>query len=589
MKKFLFLLLCTNLLLVPLFAEEAPFRSMVQPESNTFNSSGGIFETDVDKFLDVASFSEIQGDKVLFLGGTTDQLEAGFAGSLGSIYLGGYYSGSIIGKYVDLGPWNPPGKQELTTDVTTDHIYDGNMTIIGKTVTTDISQNGSFVTETSNTGAVFMGLGSMVFSLGVYQNGNLKSEAFNTPGIPLTDIGSAMDLLKSVTGNNSVDNSTIVYNSDGDILSEISEVYSDGVNNTSSIYPLLSWGAALNLGSMVMKPRVSFAFGIDGDTSDQTRSYYEMTNVEGLPVYDEMAGISAYEKDVFSYGASRYNINPEASVEFVIDKNDSLVSFGVGYKLAMYLYNNGYTDIDGTDQTVSGIASTYTTTEYTTTGILNSNETVTDAFQIDEKSEFVHSINPMVKMSKSISDRLTIGGKLRAPVTITSTSGMDSGKVQETVTYTDNLNPMNNTTTVTTLNYTGDTTAVMELDIAPEVSVGLQFDIVPDKFILNSGFTYHVPSYYSKTEDVTKSGFNTRTVEETYADGTVDTTYSSNEGAARDEKQITTQSWDDMSFDVSAGLTMNISEGYSLDLNMVYSGVNVIAIYAFTAQFVISK
>ena len=91
-------LLATALVLAVCFAAVSA-GNRIDPTSMTDESSQGLFGTDVDDYLDVNEWSNVQPTKVFgFLSyGTsgTDKINTGFAMPVGKFYLGAFFGGQL--------------------------------------------------------------------------------------------------------------------------------------------------------------------------------------------------------------------------------------------------------------------------------------------------------------------------------------------------------------------------------------------------------------------------------------------------------------------------------------------------------------
>jgi hypothetical protein len=90
------------------------------PESNTSKATFENFGTDVDNYLDVHSYGDVEFDKWFGFGAydTGLNLGLGYARKLGGIYLGAFYTGNVI-QYIERDRnWNPDGEGKKTETIT---------------------------------------------------------------------------------------------------------------------------------------------------------------------------------------------------------------------------------------------------------------------------------------------------------------------------------------------------------------------------------------------------------------------------------------------------------------------------------------
>ena len=581
MKK-LFLLSCTIFLLVPLFAEDSPFSSVVQPTSNTFNATQGIMSSDADKFMDVADFSTLGKESILFLGLEDGTVDGGYAASYNNLYLGVYYKGYVVDlDGLDSTPGTPQNttNHKLTTEVETDPIFDDTYTQIGEieTETTyygdDPTNRNEFDTKEYNVGAVILGFGNIGVQLSFEQNLSSKEAAY--------DSGFNYNQDKEVVVSE--------YDASGNLLYRDSTEI-DGTKKWSEMIPAISVGSTIATDSITIKPRLNFAYKMNQDNGEAEETSFTTVTGTGRTI-EGMSDVTAYSYNSLNQSEDASVLDGDISAEFVLDKGDSVITFGIGYGLNKPLYKNSYDGQDGDSESVDGTSWYSYENSYDFTngpGIIEQTEAY--SYGIDEITEITHTINPMVKMTKDVTDRLTLGAKLRADVTLWSKTTESSSMTYATVTSTDSTDTSNSNNYTTEKVTTNPVSEEEEssMSIIPVLDLGMQYQLIPSRLTLNAGVAYTIPGYTKTASKETNSGYWNQTTTTTYADGTESSSYTEMITNSVTNTETNSVDWTSLALDVNAGLMFNITDDVRLDL-LMNSGTTSVDSTTFTTQLVISK
>ena len=558
MKKSLLLLLCTAFLIASLFSEE-----IATPTSKTSTASAGIFSTDVDNFMSVHGFSEIN-DSFLFLSLENSDPQVGYGKVFNFGYLGFYYDGYMVDH-----------NGALKTEVVTDPILDSDFNRLGEIVTTTTTySDGSDTTDEGNTGSILFGLGTLGIQLAFKQETAQEDYEYNSIFFYSTD----------------KEYSECQYDADGNLIYKTYDS-NDGENFSGSLKPALTVGTVIETDSLTIKPKLNVSFDFFRSNGTGSEKAYKTSLGTGNTV-EGIDDIIAYDSRATEWNSNRNILDAIVASDIEL-KNG--ITVGVSYGLNKPFYSNTYTGTGGSEKTVNGTAQSYSETQYdfTTDGVTAVSETYD--YNYTEFSQIMHNIDLSVSTSKDLSERFTVGGKLKVGTEIYSRDRKYVSGYQILLTSTDN----NDSTS--TNNYTNETTyesaaTVNEnsyLMITPVLNLGMQYELIPSKLTLNAGVVYSLPQYTNKTTTSYIEGHSTTYIENTNSDGTVDTTYSAAgvEGT-RTGTETKELNWDAFEYSVSAGMSFALTESAVLDLLMANVGgsmPNTIYASAFTAQIVFSK
>jgi hypothetical protein len=531
----------------------APASQGFAPASNTAQATGYVFQTDVDYFMSTTDYGKLGLDKWFGFAGldVSNYLPAlGYAGKLGSIYLGSFYSGNVLYK----GASQPDTIQVQTTDYYNSGVYFGQQKIT--TTHSDRDPTGSF-----NSAGVLIGVGGMGFKLGFWEDmSSLKTQ--------LSADGSFNNATDSDTTNTTTGAHTITQ-------------YTDGSKVSGDMVPSLGWGMNLALGSMTLKPFVQLSADIYKDNRAATSSSYTEYN-GAIPL--------GTTKTTYTAGDNNGYIAPSgmlgASLEIAKDK--AVTELGLSYNLTLPLYSNNYKDVTGSDTSVKGTA-TYTNHVAVTEDANGLDNNAYADVTTSEKSEMDHDIGLMYRYKKEVSDRVSIGFLLNPSVSITSAKSTDK-EVQTTVdTFTTySQDPANSYVETIVDTMPGYTTETSTFSAGAYGAASLAFSVVPETFVLHAGLNVGAPTFTNRTVTVTKSGFETTTDQVVNGNGKV--TYDSTSatvGATRNESKTVSNSWNSMSAWVTAGFTLNVAKDMALDA-LMNSG-NTINATTFSLIFTIKQ
>lgn len=507
------------------------------PTSNLNTATASVFSSDVDNYLTVNNFSKVTFDKnFAFVGLKSGILDLGFATKIGSLYLGGYYNGTMLNEN------NAKVTETVDTDVT---LLNG---VIASTKTTTTKQLSDTACNSVNNANVLLGIAGMGFKLGF----NQWASTWVAP--------TAADTLSLVT-TDTADNSTS------------STVYSNTSKENSSMTPSIQWGMNLPIGDMILKPNATVAVEINQSnsayTKDVTKTVAGSTPL-GFPTVNEVSSTSSGYIDP----SAKLNAN------LTFAKVDGAqATMGLTYEFHMPLYGEGTKASKVTKTTTLAVAqtTTATVTDVTTTPHFDMSNTVTPAFYY----------------TKDFGDQLSVGFNAKATVQILNQKDTPT-KVTTTVTATDKYDPdLSTDTTITqTITAPGVTTETTTLTVTPTLKLGFVYKVVPNKLSLNAGYAIAAPVFTNTVESKTRSAMTTTTTKTVDGNGVTisDTTAASNEDRtlANAETRTTTTSWGTLSGTLTFGPTFNFNDNFALDASVALGTGGTASLFGFGGDSILA-
>jgi hypothetical protein len=490
--------------------------------SNTSAATAGNIKTDVDNFVSTRDFGSVEFDKAFLFGQVSPSIfDLGYARRFGSVYLGANFIGSLTNNSI---------RSADTTVITTNNSSGVPITTVSTQTTESVSGEDA-LTVTNNNLDVLIGLGLGFGNLGIKVG---FSENLSTTVTPYRDINNG-----NITTN--FNDVTEYANGDKTIASE----YTDYSYLSGNMTPKVAVGTAISLGSLVIKPELTAAIGINPDKT----SYSRITSQYTVNGYTTGGNSGEYERD---YGYIRPNINLDVGVDFS-------PTFGVGlaYGIGFNVYNG-----DGQTQTSKY---TYVSQDNATTH----NASYTETKNVIERTDITNTITPSVSWSKDIGDRLKLGFGGKAAVSIrtrstsptfesTSTSQYQQ-KSGDVVTYDQSF------VSQRVSGSTANPTETTNLDIIPQVNLGIQWQIIPNRFALNAGLGLNVFEF-SRNQTITKpAGIQTRT--DYNAAGGVTGVYQTGGSLSSytDQENVTSTFYILQSASPSVGLVFSVTDKFTLD------------------------
>lgn len=532
-------LLVTAMILLAL----APLTAQV---SNTLRATAGNIETDVDNFMSVNDYNEVDMEKWFGYVGPDwgGVLSLGYARKIGGIYLGTYYNGNVL----DMN-WN--GSTEIIEVETNPTVVNG--IVISEKVTTTTETREPAI-DTNNSVGVLIGAFGMGFRLSFEEDMETASGRLNEWGNGATDIIS----IDSATGIKTVDK------------------YTDGSMVEGTMIPSLSWGMNLPLAGMTLKPTATLKVAFDQDSITSTRT--QDTKINGTRPLD-------FPLVVTTAGTSANTITPSIllGAELLMGEKDATrKSFGLNYTLGLDLYSNTYKNASGSDEKVKGTVLTFKNTTSTTKSDNNTTVVTSNVANISERSAMNHYLSPSFRYSKDVSDRVSLSLYTGVDV-MYETSSTTSKKIETTITNGKSVSPDLADSYVATIHTTtpGNTVEITELNVFPGFTGGLTYSVIPKVFTLNAGLSVNAPSFRTSTTKTTRSDFYKRTTKMIDGEGTVvqDDIVITGSGVdledPRTESKSVTNHWSELDASISGGFTLNIHENIALDALMTGTGVTI--------------
>jgi len=504
-------------------------------ESNQSGATAGVFGTDVDSFMDVNSYGDVEFNKWFgFLGGDNSGIVSlGYATKFGNIYLGGFYTGNIFRSGTN-------ETKRLTTSW--DPIL---MQLLTKTDTTIYTQT---TTNTNNNIAALIGVAGMGIKLGFSED----ITTYNTP-------------YNVYRNNTNTGTSTVTQNVDGSIT------YSgnDSINYEESkadLMPYIQWGMKLDLGSGTLVPRVGAAINFARDIRIDEFYSSARTELNGKNI----AGTEDITRQDIKNDHMRIFI--DAGADYYLNDNFYV---GLDYELEMVSISNDYSAL-GKSGSIAGYRQTYAVSS--TTNYLDRTEKVNQVnLYVGEWNDLRHTITPAVCKTSTIGDDLQLGVLFSLPIVIfnnTENSYRDQWKLEEE-TYNDANDSSKNRTAYTERHYAGEKTEKSTLDIAPTVGIGASYNLIPGRFTVNAGVTLNPISYYRESTVTSPNGVNSSYYKEEMGSGSNKYTSSEYKYVDAPDVEDTVQnitSWKGLNGSVAGGFVFNFNENFALDF--MVSAVN---------------
>lgn len=530
------------------------FMPLAAQTSNTNKATADNFDTDVDNYMSVTDYGEVAMEKWFgFAGFEGTALSLGYARLLGPLYLGTYYTGTVLFS-----------NQKETVNVdTTPSILSG--IVVGKTVKTDTFKDNADFT-TNNTASVLIGTIGMGFRLNFTENLTTASGRLNASGNAATDTVTVNDSTNTKTGTE----------------------WTDGSKLSGYMIPSVAWGMNLPLSGMTLKPTALIGVNFNMNSNVYTRNVY--TEINGMtPI--------GTPHTVTTGGNSINSLLPYVNLgaELVMAEKDATQkTFGLSYSLNLGLYSNNYVNVSGSDENVKGFVSWSNSSTVTET-IASKTVQNTNTANILEYSSMSHRITPSFRYTKDVSDRVSFGLNTTAPI-ILSSSLNSSKTVTTTITNVQSFSSTPSASSVTTTISTtpGDTVNTTELTVSPAIKGGLTYSVIPKVFVLKAGLSINAPSFRTKTETKTRNEYYKSTTTTVDGSGAVTNTVSYTGSTVdlddtRTESQDVTNAWGSLGAVVSGGFTLNVAENIAFDALMNNSGVAKLDATTFSLIFTIKK
>jgi hypothetical protein len=511
-------------------------------ESNQLQATAGVFGTDVDNYMNVNYYDEVEFGKWFGYLGYNGLLNLGYATKIGfgggeeggnSIYLGLFYRGSAISFDTD-----------KTTRLTTK--WDTNLqTMTGKVDEVEYERT---VTYTNNNITALIGIAGMGIKVGFYEN----LASYNTP------LNAGRDGLSTVTEN---PDGTISYTDNASINYE--ELKGD-------IFPYLQWGMKLNLGSNVLAPRVGV--GVNFYQDKLIDEYYSAGRVE---YQGKIVGSEEINRQDNNNGY--LGLDVAVGADYYLD--DSMY-VGIDYALGVKFYSTDYSG-GGKSGSVDGTINSHTytkTSDYVALGYTEK----TDSLKLDitEQSYMSHQIIPAFWKEKKISEDLKVGVLVQLPVTIISQTASDYTDEYQTIerTYKDTNFSNQNETTTSEKHIAGDLVETSVFSISPSIGVGASYALIPGRFTVNAGVNV-TPLAYTNTSKVTsRNGVDTNHTKTEIGSGSNKFTSAETETVTYDDVKDSVNDvsvWTGLGGSIAAGFVFSFNENFSLDLLAGTSGFDI--------------
>jgi hypothetical protein len=527
-------------LAAPVFAP-----SVYGQSSPTGTATAGVFTTDVDDSMDVHYYSGVEFDKLFgFVGITSAEDYAGaavtggvpslgYATRFGDLYLGAWYRGNIAST-----------SNSESQVVTSTYNLTNQLLTQKQTVTTYTSQ----YTDSLNSIDILIGVAGMGIKLGFAE----ALRVYTFPGITTTVVEDASGASKTYTND---------------------YVVGDYSRIQGYMTPSLEWGMSIDAGSIVIRPKLGLAFGINRDTN-----IYNVKGTGTTPSYATLNG-EIIGLDTLNYVNGTVNdyLSPSITVGAGFELSSG-ATIGIEYGIGFDIYNNSY-DGSGFSGTAAGtvewsggsksIARALATTTTTTEGTL----------VVNELTSMSHSITPSFSYSSEIISGLNLGFYAELPVGIGVGSDTTDWEWRKTV-KTEYINavqkPLGGTIEESSKGNTG-LTETTSFSIGLNAAVGASYALIPGRFTINAGFGVSPFQYTGTNTKYSRGSANQTYTMKTYdADGSLINTVivfqeAQDPWASETEDEVTDtvtveNEWKPCTVSAAGGFTFNFNDNIALDM-----------------------
>jgi hypothetical protein len=516
------------------------------PASNLRKSTVTLYKTDVDNFLSVNNWSSVSLDNKWFgylhsTGGLSPNFRAnvGYATKVGDLYLGLRYNGNI---FQDTGGG-------YTKQVTLNPAYDEVTQQLTSLTETTAAWPAARWHSSTNQLDVLIGVAGQGIKVGFFESMAVRPDGYTSRAITKTD---------TRDGNIQYQNEPVEFSQfQGNLL------------------PSVQWGTLLNVSGLTVKPRAGVSFLIY--QNELVDNYYAgYTAFNGKPIAPRTLTRAA--------GNNNGYLQPEITVgaDLGLPKKDNLATtFTLNYAVNFNVYDNDYS-ASGFSGKAAGpvswggaVATNYTET---TTSISGKRTQTQTTLGFNDTSRSQHTITPIVTLDKTVSDALSLGLKIQAPITVTSTANEISTEIRRHTTVW-NYAATNSADAKTVTEYTqhtpGNLTEITEFKLIPSVRIGARYHLFPGRFTVNAGiqldpFGSDADNGWTNTvTKQTRNGTGQRTTETVKnGDGVVtsktDTTTLGAGGAYNDVSTVQ-NTFAGFSGRIGAGFLFNFNENMALD------------------------
>jgi len=489
-------------------------------QSETNKATATVFTNDVDIYMDVIDFKNLDLGKMFsFAGVRRNNLELGYAGKMADNYIAAYFSGNFY-QLADAG-------YDITVE-TSPTVVNGEIVSESIVVTKALNDNPGLA---ENELSVLLGLGNMGFKLSIYQN-----QAFYQAPAGMPD-----SVVTTDTGTDTI----------------VTEEYTKTSRVEGYLLPLLTWGMPMAFGENTLKPRISL--GALLVQSNAKASYDENTTVNG----ETPIGASVLHGE---YIRKQGSLSPVLGANIGLDmpeKEGVQMGFGLEYGLTVNLYPSKMSE----------------RTIQTSTTVTFADTTVTEGETNASNPGFgmVNTLAPSLYYTKTIGERLSVGFNSRIGVSFENSKHSAQTTQVINTTFTSNSgNVADNYEEVYTAFTPGDTVSSMELSIDPSINFGFTYQVVPGKFQVNAGYAIQAPVFSTTRTLTTRSDYYKETSVRTWGDGDVDTFEDIyGDPTSIDEDRTETlervNSWDAFRGTLSFGCGFVFSPQFSLDSSMLFA------------------
>jgi len=508
--------------------------------SNTKTSTAAIFNNDVDNFINYHNYSNVLTDGAKWFGFITGRnhaqvnglLDAGYAISLGSLYLGIWYRGNVVQK----------DAQTKTHSI--NPTWDNNREILLQTVETT-AYSGNQWLSSSNQIEFLIGVAGQGIKVGFFESyASDQNTGLYNRNITITDY---QDGRKDFT------NAIIAYE-----------------NKQGYLKPYLGWGSNFAIGEMNLMPYVDLGLTI-----------YNNTLVDNYESYTEINGAKQNVLGTVGAGHNNGYLQPYGAVGIKLDlaKKDTVrTQIELKYNIDMRFYENDYS-ASGLSGGVSGTAGWGGANQYIdrVTNYADRTETATNiTLTINEQTRINHLITPTYKITGEPLDGFRLGFSANIPITIRSESNSGYTDRYEITKADYAADKMRNTETTTkTLTHLSANQEVSTFIIGLNLNLGASYKLIPDRFSVNLGIAATPLNYTSAITKRTPTNVDsiaTTTTKDAAGNVTESKTVTPASGDRNNDTVVVNDSWDQWTATLYGGFVFNFNSKAALDFG-VSSGI----------------
>lgn len=587
----------------------APITVMAQ--SQTYNSTSGLFSLEKDSYLSPIYWSEIERPVLFMQFGMPAASATAFDMGLG-LPLSGMYAGANVNFYDYITGQVGGVSTRMTTDATFTYDTLGNRT--SETRTTGYDYHIQSNKSNSLTGLFGMKIGDMMVSAYDYINiydSSFKGYYGGVYTVPGTATWTAIATPVYQSGLAHQKSQVIVKDGAGTITSSTTKDFAAGTTGTASLTNNLRLGFTMPLGNMKLLTQTGVdlydsntaSFGaFNYSIAKPLLAYADYTPGAAVILPDTTAAaipdLQSYYFSAQRVGNDYTNITPHLNlgVEMPFELGyPGTLTAGLNSSWRFRARSNDYVDLAGVTQSLKGSANyshnyLYSLGTPDALGRFTSTTTETRANDLwTYTSDMLQTYQPAGKLEVNPSDRFNFSISLSPTVTMQGNLSNRTSKATTIVTYFDNdgvnTGDADDYVETTTVERGSTSYEYQNFNLTTYIATGAQFYLVPDRFRVNLGGSFSNTMFNKTTENQLTDSTTTRTVTRQYGDATTALVTDYQVNLITAQQSISVSDTGSASVSYKVGVTYFFSDAMYLDL--ATNGGDIFTLNNWTLQLVI--